>query len=203
MSEENAPSKDIVLSVSGSSPITLSNVGAAEAAGNVYQLKLKSPSDLSTCPTTPALATLSSLVVIALTSIPIFAEKAPEVAVAPPFKPFDVPIVTDVMSPKLDVLPLNVFQSVFDKYPLADPVATGIYIVGVGPPVDRIGAVADTLVTPMSIIPLTTDITLPYLSTVKSADVYAPGVTPEDANPTVISPAVHDIVVCAVGTKST
>jgi hypothetical protein len=56
-----------------------------------------------------------------------------------------VPVVVRVMVP---CLPLNVFQSVEVRYPLADVVAAGILITGVVPPVDDTGAVAVTDVTP-------------------------------------------------------
>lgn len=46
-------------------------------------------------------------------------------------------------------LPLKVFQSVDDKYPFVEVVACEIEIAGVAPPLDAIGAVPVTDVTPV------------------------------------------------------
>jgi hypothetical protein len=62
--------------------------------------------------------------------------------------PFIVPVPpTEVTVPVLEVLLLNVFQSVLVKYPFTEVVAAGIDIAGVLPPEDTTGAVPVTLVT--------------------------------------------------------
>ena len=64
-----------------------------------------------------------------------------------------VPVVPKVNAATLVTVPfvfyllLKVVQSVELKYPFAEPVATGIAIVGVTPPVLVMGAVADTELT--------------------------------------------------------
>jgi hypothetical protein len=54
---------------------------------------------------------------------------------------------TLVTVPVLEVLLLNVFQSVLVKYPLTDVVAAAIEIAGVLPPLETTGAVPVTDVT--------------------------------------------------------
>ena len=54
---------------------------------------------------------------------------------------------TDVTVPTQVVLLLKVFQSVLDKYPLTEVVATGIEIAGAVPPLETIGDVPVTDVT--------------------------------------------------------
>jgi hypothetical protein len=59
--------------------------------------------------------------------------------------PLTVPVPpTLVTVPVLDVLLLNVFQSVLVRYPLTEPVAAAIEIAGVVPPEETTGAVPVT-----------------------------------------------------------
>jgi hypothetical protein len=54
---------------------------------------------------------------------------------------------TLVTVPVLEVLPLNVFQSVLVRYPSTEVVAAAIEIAGVAPPLETTGAVPVTDVT--------------------------------------------------------
>lgn len=77
----------------------------------------------------------------------------PEVVIGEPdtLKNAGTLALTLVTVPVLEVLLLNVFQSVLVKYPLTDPVAAAIEIAGVVPPEDTTGAapVTDVTVPPL------------------------------------------------------
>lgn len=81
-----------------------------------------------------------------------------------------VPVVPKVRAATLVTVPepllLNVVQSVLDRYPSTLPVALGMLIAGVVPPLDTTGAVPDTLVTLL-------------LKVVQSVEVNAPRFVPE------------------------
>ena len=110
-------------------------VSAADEAIVPAAVNAKTPPEVPVVNPVPPLATAN---------VPA-KDTAPDVAVAG-VRPVVPPAKVVTYEPPACLL-LKVVQSVLDKYPLADVVATGILIAGAVPPLETIGAVPDTLTT--------------------------------------------------------